>query len=125
MFKSLGNLAALMKQAHLLGGRMQALTDRLKQERVTGSAGGGMVEVEANGLGEILRVRIDPSLLSSAERDMLETLAPTAINQALEKARQKHTEAMQAMAGQLDIKNLQEMIQQMTGAPPDDSAGRS
>ena len=62
VFKALGNLAnigALMKQAQEMGGRMQALQEQLKTKRATGSAGGGLVEVEVNGLGEALAVRID------------------------------------------------------------------
>ena len=65
MFKALGNLAnigTLMKQAQEMSGRMQALQEQLKTKRATGAAGGGLVEVEVNGLGEALAVRIDPSL---------------------------------------------------------------
>lgn len=115
MFKSLGNIASLMRQAQLLGGQFQELQERLKEERVTGTAGGGLVEVEANGLGEILRLRIDPKLLAESDRDMIETLAPAAINQALEKARQRNSELFQAMAGQLDMSKLSEMVKQLTG----------
>ena len=69
MFKGLGNLAnigALMKQAQEMGGKMQALQEELKTKRATGAAGGGLVEVEVNGLGEVLAVRIDPSLVEKA-----------------------------------------------------------
>ncbi len=60
MFKGIGNIASLMKTVHQMGGQVQQINDRLKAQRVTGSAGGGMVEIEANGLGEVLRARIDP-----------------------------------------------------------------
>jgi len=75
VFKSLGNLAnvgALMKQAQEMGGRMQALADELKTKRATGNSGGGLVEVEVNGLGEVLAVRIDPSLIEKQDREMVE-----------------------------------------------------
>jgi len=49
MFKNLANLGTLVKQAQQMGGQMQELTGRLRQQRVTGAAGGGLIEVEANG----------------------------------------------------------------------------
>ena len=57
MFKGLGNLASVMRQAQEMGGKMQEVNEELKSKRVTGSAGGGMIEVEANGHGEVLRVK--------------------------------------------------------------------
>ena len=67
MFKELGNLASLMKNANQIGGKMGAMSEELKGKRVTGSAGGGMVEVEANGLGQILKVKLDPSLVEKTK----------------------------------------------------------
>ena len=51
VFKGLGNLASLMKNAGEISGKMGQMSEELKSKRVTGAAGGGMVEVEANGLG--------------------------------------------------------------------------
>ena len=99
MFKGLGNLAnipALMKQAQEMGTKMQALGEELKTKRATGSAGGGLVEVEVNGLGEVLAVRIDPSLVAKQDREMIEDLLPAAFNAAAQKAKQLHAEAMQS-----------------------------
>ena len=62
MFKGLGILAGLIKQAQQIGGQMGQMTEEMKKRRVTGSAGGGMVEVEVNGLMEVLRCHIDPQL---------------------------------------------------------------
>ena len=63
-----------MKQAQEMGGKMQAAQDELKTKRATGAAGGGLVEVEVNGLGEVLAVRIDPSLVEKQDREMIEDL---------------------------------------------------
>lgn len=115
MFKGLSNLASVVKQAQQMGGKMQQMSAELKEKRVSGSAGGGMVEVEANGAGEILRVNIDPSL---QDREMLEDLLPAAINQANEKAKQLHMEMMQSMTDGFDMPGLNDMISQMTGDSP-------
>lgn len=118
MFKSLGNLAnigSLMKQAQEMGGRMQALQDELKTKRTTGNSGGGLVEVEVNGLGDALAVRIDASLFEKGEREMIEDLLPAAINAAQAKAKQLHAEAMKSLAGGLQIPGLSDALQQLGG----------
>ena len=43
---------------------MGQLTEEMKKRRVTGTAGGGMVEIEINGLMEVLRCRIDPAVVA-------------------------------------------------------------
>jgi DNA-binding YbaB/EbfC family protein len=125
MFKSLGNLAnigALVKQAQEMSGRMQVIQDELRTKRVSGAAGGGLVEVEVNGLGEVLAVRIDPSLVEKGEREMVEDLLPAAFNAAAGKAKQLYAEAMQALAGGLPIAGLQDALTQLSGG--NDSGAR-
>ena len=122
MFKALGNLAnigTLMKQAQEMGGRMQAIQDELKTKRATGAAGGGLIEVEVNGLGEALAVRIDPTLIEKGDREMIEDLLPAAINAAQAKAKQFHAEAMQALAGNLPIPGLSDALMQLGGDNPE------
>jgi nucleoid-associated protein EbfC len=117
VFKSLGNLAnlgSLMKQAQEIGGRMQAMQEELRAKRATGAAGGGLVEVEVNGLAEVLAVRIDPTLVEKQDREMIEDLLPAAFNAAQQKAKQMHAEAMQAIAGGLPLGNLQDALSQMS-----------
>ena len=106
MFKEIGNIASLMKTAQQMGGKMQQANDQLKAARVIGSEGGGMVEIEANGLGEVLRAKIDPTVLASGNAEMLEDLLPAAINQAQAKAKQMHREAMQSMTEGLNLPGL-------------------
>jgi len=121
VFKGLGNLAnigQLMKQAQEMGGRMQAMQDELRGKRATGAAGGGLIEVDVNGLAEVLAVRIDPSLVEKGDREMIEDLLPAAFNAAQQKARQLHAEAMQAIAGGLPVAGLQEALSQFTGGGP-------
>ena len=102
--------SALVKQAQEMSGRMQALQEQLKTKRATGAAGGGLVEVEVNGLGEALVVRIDPSLVEKGEREMIEDLLPAAINAAQAKAKQLHAEAMQSIAGEMSIPGLSDAL---------------
>ena len=121
MFKGLGNLAnlgALMKQAQEMGNRMQALGEELKTKRATGSAGGGLVEVEVNGLAEVISVRIDPSLIEKQDREMIEDLLPAACNAAQQKAKQLHAEAMASLTGGIQVPGLQDALSQLSGDSP-------
>jgi DNA-binding YbaB/EbfC family protein len=115
VFKGLANLGTLLKQAQEFGSRMKGINDELRTRRATGSAGGGMVEVEVNGLMEVLRCRIDPSLLSQGDQELLEDLVTTAVNQAITKAKELHTEAMKAAAGGLEVPGLDEAMQKILG----------
>ncbi len=115
MFKGLGNIASIMKQAQNMGGRMQAINDELKGKKVTGSAGGGMVEVEVNGLGEAIRVTIEPSLVEKSETEMIEDLLPAAFNQAVAKANQLRAEAMQSLTDGMDLPGLSDALSEVHG----------
>lgn len=122
MFKGLGNLAnlgSLMKQAQEMGSKMQALGEELKTKRATGAAGGGLVEVEVNGTGEVLAVRIDPSLIEKQDRELIEDLLPAAFNAAAQKAKQLHAEALAALTGGMQLPGLDDALAQLTGRPPE------
>jgi nucleoid-associated protein EbfC len=120
MFKGLGNLAnlgGLMKQAQEMGAKMKELTETLKTKKVTGSAGAGLVEVDANGVGEILAVRIDPELFAKQDREFVEDLLPAAINNAQEKAKALYAEQMNSLTGGLNLPGLGEALGQFGSLP--------
>lgn len=118
VFKGLGNLGAILKQAQEFGGRMKGLNDELRTRRVTGSAGGGMVEVEVNGLIEALRCHVDPQLIAQGDRELIEDLVVTAINQAVAKAREAHAEAVRTLTGGLEIPGLDQALSKLMGEHP-------
>ena len=118
MFKGLGNLAnlgSLIKQAQQMGSKLQQVTEELKTRRAEGTAGGGMITIEVNGIGEVLCCRIDPSLIARGDRELVEDLLPAAVNQALAKAKELHAEAMKSMADGLDMPGLNAMLAQLAG----------
>ena len=80
-----------------------------------------MVEVEVNGLGEVLRVAIEPSLVANNEREMIEDLLPAAVNAAIAKSKEFHAEAMKAMTEGIELPGLDEALAQMGGAKPKES----
>ena len=113
MFKGIGNLAGMLKQAQQMGSRFQEISETLRSQRAEGAAGGGMVTIEVNGLGEVLACRIDPSV--ALDRELVEDLVPAAVNAALGRAKQLHAEAMRSMTAGMDLPGLDEMLAQVNG----------
>ncbi|HVJ84247.1 MAG TPA: YbaB/EbfC family nucleoid-associated protein [Caulifigura sp.] len=101
MFKQLANIAQVVNQAQAMQGRFQELKQSLEQIRVTGSAGNGLVQVDAAGDQRILDVRIESSAYSGDPRQ-LEQLIVQATNDALDLAKQAAAEAMQSATGGME-----------------------
>ena len=76
------NLGAMMRQAKDIQARMEEAQACIATIEATGSAGGGLVEVTLAGKGDMKRLKVDPSLLSGPDRDMLEDLVIAAHNDA-------------------------------------------
>ena len=125
MLKGIGNIAALMKQARTMGPRMQEQMEELKTKTVHGASGGGMIKVQANGIGQILSVVIDPALSQQNDVEMIQDLLPAAINDALEKQQQLRLEVMQTVTEDLPLPgNMEDMLKQfMGGDEGNDSSG--
>ena len=117
MFKGISNLGAILKQAQQIGGQMGKLTEELKNRRVVGSAGGGMVEIEVNGVMEVLRCKIDPTVLTQGDQEFLEDLIVAAVNQAIAKGKQLHADAMRDLTGGLSLPGLDAAMEKFMGTP--------
>jgi DNA-binding YbaB/EbfC family protein len=110
MFKELGSLANLMKNAQAISGKMEEMRNRLAERRVTGVAGGGMVSIEMNGQSQAVGCKIEPELLAAGDREMLEELIVAAMNQALEKVKVAAAEEMGQMTDGLNLPGLSEAL---------------
>jgi DNA-binding YbaB/EbfC family protein len=117
MFKGLSNLGALLKQAQQIGGKMQQLGEELKQRRSKGTAGGEMVEVEVNGLLEVLTCRINEQLVREGDRELIEDLLVAAVNSAIAKAKQQHAEAMKRLTGGIELPGAEDLLAKFLGEP--------
>jgi hypothetical protein len=121
MFKGFSAFGSLLKQAQQMGDRLRELNDELRKRKVTGVAGGDMVEVDANGMFEVLCCRIKPDLMNEADRELLEDLVRAATNNALAKARQLSAEAVKDLGGgAMDVPGLDEAMRKLMGdqGPP-------
>lgn len=110
MFGKMFELGSMMKQAHEFGGKVNELNSKLKQIRVSGSAAGGMVTVEMDGLQEILGCKIDPALLKQENTELLEELVVAAVNAAVEESRRQQAESMKSLTDGMDFGALSETL---------------
>ena len=97
------NIGQMMKQAQEFQSKMAEMQDKLAHFEVTGSSGGGMVQVTLNGKAEARRVKIDPSLVGADEAEVLEDLIVAAFNDAKAKVEAHMAEKMAEITGGLQL----------------------
>jgi DNA-binding YbaB/EbfC family protein len=97
------NIGQLMKQAQAVQAKMAELQAQLETMEMTGSAGGGMVQVTLNGKGDLKKIKLDKTLLDPAEVEVLEDLILAAHNDARGKVAAHGEEEMQKLTGGLKL----------------------
>jgi DNA-binding YbaB/EbfC family protein len=104
------DMNSIMQQAQQFQQNMARIQEELGQRQVTGSAGGGMVTVTANGKSEILSVVIERAIIVDKEAEMLQDLVVAATNDALRKARELGKAEMGKLTGGLNLPGLSNMF---------------
>jgi len=97
------DLNAILEAAQNAQAELQKAQDNLDKIEVEGVAGGGLVKIRATAKGRILGVDIDESLLSPAEKTMVEDLIAAAISDARGKADAAAAAEMQKMSSTLSL----------------------
>lgn len=99
-------LKDLIEQAQGVQSKIRETQEQLADRSVIGSSGGDMVKVEANGIQEILSISIESELLVAEDREVLEDLIVSAVNDALQKSREMAAEEIAKISGGLRIPGL-------------------
>ena len=89
----------ILKNAKQIQEQMGVFQEKLGNIRVTGSSGGGMVEVEMNGRMEVLAVKISDEAIEDGDREMLQDLVAAAFSSAMERIKEAINQEMGLMAG--------------------------
>ncbi len=97
------NLQKMMKQAQQMQAKMAEMQEKLAQEELEGSAGGGMVKIVLNGKSEMRKISIDESLLDKEEKEILEDLIVAAFNDAKQKVEDNASAHMAEVTGGLQL----------------------
>jgi DNA-binding YbaB/EbfC family protein len=101
-----GNMSNIMKQAQAMQEQMAKVQEQAAAKTVSGTAGGGIVTVTANGAMQIVSVTLDPEVVKSGDVEMLQDLVVAAANDALRKAQEMMAEEMKSVTGGLKIPGL-------------------
>ncbi len=97
------DFSQLLQLSQQVQGRLSQIQTELSQRTVTGTAGGGMVEVTADGRGRIRRVKIDPSVVAEGDVELLEDLVAAAVADAQRRAEELYREELGKLAGGLPL----------------------
>ncbi|HUR92537.1 MAG TPA: YbaB/EbfC family nucleoid-associated protein [Gemmatimonadaceae bacterium] len=93
----------IMQQAQQMQGKLQQIQEELASRTVSATSGGGMVTVDADGKGNVTRIKIDPSIVDPKEVEMLEDLVTVAVTEAQKKAAEMAQAEMGKLAGGLNL----------------------
>jgi DNA-binding YbaB/EbfC family protein len=97
-----GQLGQLMQQAQRMQEDLKRAQDEIAKMEVTGSAGGGMVEVTMTGRHEVRRVRIDRKLMAD-DPEMAEDMVTAAINDAVNKVAEASQEKLGGVSSGMNL----------------------
>ena len=91
----LGNMGKMMEQ---MQDKAKEIQEQSKNVQFTAKAGGGLIEITANGAGEVIDLNIDDSMLD--DKDLLQLLLMSAMNDVTKMIEDnKKSQAMGMMGG--------------------------
>jgi len=100
------NIAKLMKQAQQMQAGLAAKQEQLALQLVTAAVAGGKVQVTATCAGEVLAIKIDPSLVDPADVEFLEELVLKGVQEAIAKGKDQSAAEMKKLTGGLGIPGM-------------------
>jgi DNA-binding YbaB/EbfC family protein len=100
------DLNAMMKQVQQMQAEMASAQDKLKDEVVDASAGGGMVKAKMSGDLRLLELRIDPQAADPEDVELLQDMVLAAVNEALRAAQELATSKLGGITGGLGLPGM-------------------
>ena len=99
----MGQQFKMLKQLQQMQAKMAKIQEDLGNKTVTGTAGGGVVEVVANGHQKVLSVTLKAEVVDPADVEMLQDLVLAAVNDAMDKARELASKEMGAVTAGIGL----------------------
>lgn len=88
MSNKMPDLGALMRQAQKMQADMARAQEEVAAMTCEGASGGGMVTATVNGQFDLVRIKLEPTVVDPADIGMLEDLITSAVNNAAAKMRE-------------------------------------
>jgi len=100
------DLNAMMKQVQQMQAEMASAQEKLKDEVVDASAGGGMVKAKMSGDLRLLELTINPEAADPEDVELLQDMVLAAVNEALRAAQELASSKLGGIAGGIGLPGL-------------------
>jgi DNA-binding YbaB/EbfC family protein len=101
-----GGMQALMKQANQMQTRMKKVQAEMAEREFEATSGGGAVKVVVMGDGKVKSVDIQPDVISSGDKEMLQDMIVTGVNEALRVAKTASEAEMAKITGGVSMPGM-------------------
>ncbi len=102
MLKGLGDIGNLMKMQK----EMKNIQKKIQKTKIDGQSSDGSVKASVNGEFSLLDISISEDLVKSGDVKKIEKMVYSAVNDAVNKAREFSAEEMKKIAGGMDLGSL-------------------
>ncbi len=99
----MSDFSQLLQLGQQMQGRITQMQTELTQRTVTGTSGGGMVTVTADGKGQVRSVKIDKSIVEDGDVEMIEDLVTAAVSDAQRRAEEIYRDELRKVTGGLQL----------------------
>ena len=97
------DFSQLLQLGQQMQGRLSRMQTELADQTVTGSAGGGMVTVTADGRGRVRSVKIDPAAISGGDVELVEDMVLAAVADAQRRADELYADELRKVTGGIPL----------------------
>lgn len=102
----IGNMFEMMKNARQMMEKAKEAQADLAKQLAEGSAGAGLATATVNGMGELVALKLDKSVIDPDDPEMLTDLIIAAVADARKKANNLRQDAMKNITGGIDLSSL-------------------
>ena len=99
----MSDFSQLLQLGQQMQGRITQMQTELTQRTITGTSGGGMVTVTADGKGQVRSVKIDKSIVEDGDVEMIEDLVTAAVSDAQRRAEEMYRDELRKVTGGLQL----------------------
>lgn len=100
------NMNKMLKQLQAAQAEMMAAQEKLKDEIIETSVGGGMVTVKVTGDQQIAEIKINPEAVDPEDVEILQDMILTAVNDGIAKSQQLAEQRLGGIAGGLGLPGM-------------------
>ena len=99
----MNNMSQIMKQAKAMQEKMAEMQKKIEETEIEGSSGGGAITIVMNGKHEVKNLFIDPSIVNSDEKEVLEDLIIAALNDVNKKIAENTNDQLGSISGGMGL----------------------